>query len=114
MREYSHRLEDGKVVVDVLERKSDPIGTSLRYDDTPTEYKNTEFRTSTVESVYNLKSYTRRPKDITDMKKLEPYVDQSKLSQIQIQPNNNVEIKNIGKTDNKQMVLSTSSSKQNE
>ena len=33
MREYSHRLENGEVVVDVLERQSDPIGTGLRYDE---------------------------------------------------------------------------------
>lgn len=114
MREYSHRLENDEVVVDVLERRSDPIGTSLRYDEEPTEYKGTEFRTSSIESTYSLKSYTKRPKDITDMKKLEPYVDQSKLSQIKEHPNNNIEIKNVTKNNNKQMTYTASTPKQGE
>ena len=114
MREYSHRLENDEVVVDVLERKSDPIGTSLRYDETPTEYKDTEFRTCSIESTYNLKSYTKRPKDITDMKRLEPYIDQTKLSQIKEHPNTNVETKNITKNNNKQMTLTTNTPKQGE
>lgn len=96
MREYSHRLEDEKVVVDVLERQSDPLGTSLRYDEIPTSYLGTTFKTSTIESVYNLKGYTKRPKDITDMKKLEPFIDKEKLLQISAHPNHNVEISNIG------------------
>ena len=95
MREYSHRLEDGMVVVDVLERQSDPIGTSLRYDETPTEYMGTTFRTSSLESVYSLKAYTRRPKDITDIQKLEPFIDKSKLEALKQHPNHNVEFQNI-------------------
>lgn len=95
MREYSHRLENGEVVVDVLERQSDPIGTELRYDEKPTEYMGTTFRTSTIESVYGLKGYTRRPKDITDMQKLEPYIDKQKLEQLKQHPNHNVEIHNV-------------------
>jgi len=114
MREYSHRIENDEVVVDVLERKSDPIGTSLRYDETPTGYKDTEFRTCSIESTYSLKNYTKRPKDITDMKKLEPYVDQTKLSQIKEHPNTNVETKNITKNNNKQMTLTTNTPKQGE
>lgn len=55
MREYSHRLENGEVVVDVKERLSEPIGTSLRYDETPTIYNGVGFRTSSLESVYSLK-----------------------------------------------------------
>lgn len=96
MREYSHREENGEVIVDVLERTTDPIGTSLRYDDTSTEYYGTSFRTSTVESVYNLKGDTKRPKDITDMQKLEPYVNKEKLAQINIHRNQNVTYENIG------------------
>lgn len=95
MREYSHHLEDGMVVVDVLERQSDPIGTSLRYDETPTEYMGTTFRTSSLESVYSLKEYTRRPKDITDIQKLESFIDKSKLEALKQHPNYNVEFHNI-------------------
>ena len=95
MREYSHLLENGEVVVDVLERQSNPIGTELRYDEKPTEYMGTTFRTSTIESVYALKGYTRRPKDITDMQKLEPYIDKQKLELLKQHPNHNVEIHNV-------------------
>ncbi len=95
MREYSHRLEDGKVVVDVLERQSDPIGTELRYDERPTQYMGTSFKTSTIESVYALKEYTKRPKDITDIQKLKPYIDKQKLDSLKQHPNKNVEFHNI-------------------
>ena len=100
MREYSHRLENGEVAVDVLERRSDPRGTELRYDETPVEYMGTSFRTSTPESVYALKQYTKRPKDITDTQKLEPYIDKAKLEELHMFPNEQVEIKNIQKKTN--------------
>lgn len=95
MTEYSHRLENNIVVVDLLERKSTPLGTMLRYDETPTTYLGTSFKTSSVESVYNLKNYTKRPKDITDMKKLEQYIDKKKLEELNKNPNINIEYKNI-------------------
>ena len=95
MREYSHRLKDGEVVVDVLERQSDPIGTELRYDENPTEYMGSTFKTSTIESVYSLKGYTIRPKDITDMQKLEPFIDRQKLEALKQPPNKNVEFHNV-------------------
>ncbi len=100
MREYSHRVENGKVVIDVLERQSDPDGTMLRYDDNPTEYMGTTFRTSTVESVYSLKEYTRRPKDITDIEHLKPFIDEKKLNALKQHSNQNVEIKNIQPSNN--------------
>ncbi len=95
MREYSHRLENGEVVVDVKERLSSPIGTSLRYDDTPTVYNGVGFKTSTLESVYNLKSFTKRPKDLTDMKKLEPYINKEKLKLLQQNKNIQIMIQNV-------------------
>lgn len=100
MREYSHRVENGTVVVDVLERQSDPIGTMLRYDDNPTEYIGTTFRTSTVESVYSLKEYTRRPKDVTDNEHLTPFIDRKKLDALKQHPNQNVVIQNIQPNNN--------------
>lgn len=95
MREYSHRLKDGDIVVDVLERQSTPIGTALRYDENPVVYNGSEFRTSSIESVYNLKSYTKRPKDITDIKKLEPYIDRNKLALLSQYPCQNITIQNV-------------------
>ena len=105
MREYSHRIENGAVVVDVLERQSDPIGTMLRYDDNPMEYMGTTFRTSTVESVFSLKEYTRRPKDVTDNEHLKPFIDEKKLSALKQHPNQNVEIKNIQPNNNNKKSL---------
>lgn len=99
MREYSHRLENNEVIVDVLERQLDPEGTSLRYDDTPTTYMDTSFRTSSVESVYHLKGYTKRPKDITDMKKLEPFINQEKLKELEQHPQRNITFTNVDKNE---------------
>ncbi len=95
MREYSHREAGAIVEVDVLERRSDPVGTMLRYDDVPVEYMGTSFRTSSVESVYSLKAYTRRPKDITDIEKLKPFIDEKKLEELKQHPNFNFEFRNI-------------------
>lgn len=100
MREYSHRLEDGQVAVDVLERRSDPMATLLRYDETPTEYMGTTFKTSTVESVYSLKQYTKRPKDITDVEHLKPFINEQKLAALKQKPLDNVEIKNVKRDSN--------------
>jgi len=94
-RTYSHRLEDGKVVVDLLERKDTPTGTILRYDEEPTEYMGTSFKTSTVESVYEIKQYTERPKDVADNEKLEPFVSQEKLSQLSLNPQTKIETQNM-------------------
>lgn len=76
---YSSHEENGQVVVDLLERKQDPLGYVLRYDDTPTQYNGTSFRTSTVENVYQSKGYTNRPTDAEDMERIGKYVDQSRL-----------------------------------
>ena len=99
MREYSHRLENNEVIVDVLERQLDPEGTLLRYDYTPTTYMDTSFRTSSVESVYHLKGYTKRPKDITDMKKLEPFINQEKLKELEQHPQRNITFTNVDKNE---------------
>lgn len=101
MTEYSHRIENDKVIVDLLERKFDQIGTFLRYDDIPIEYLGSSFKTSTIESVYNLKSYMRRPKDITDMQKLEAFVDPQKLEKLKRHSNQNIESYNIEKATQK-------------
>ena len=95
MTEYSHRLEDGEVVIDVLERRSDPVGTMLRYDDKPVEFMDTSFRTGTTENVYILKGYTKRPKDYTDMEYLKPYIDEKKVEALREHPLSNEEIRNI-------------------
>ena len=54
-----------------------------------------KFKTSSIESVYSLKKYTKRPKDITDIKKLEPYIDKRKLELLDKYPNKNIIIENV-------------------
>ena len=82
MRDYSHRINNDHVAVDILERQSDLEGTALWYDDNPTNFMDTSFKTGTVESVYLLKEFTKRPKDITDMQKLEPFINKEKLAKL--------------------------------
>lgn len=95
MREYSHHIENNKVIVDVLERRTTPEGTKLRYDEKPIEFMHTTFKTSTLESVYHLKSCLKRPKDIEDMKILEPFIDKEKLNAIEKNPQQQVTFSNI-------------------
>ena len=72
---------DGEIIVDRLERSYSPLGTDLRFND---EFKlgDTIVHSCSVEHVYDLKGHTRRPKDITDMEKLESYVDNEKLKEL--------------------------------
>ena len=95
MREYSHSLENGQVRVDILERKNGIEGTILRYGIDPVNIDGVQFRCEAPESVYHLKSYTKRPKDITDMQKLEPFLNQERLKAIIAHPKENVTIENV-------------------
>ena len=45
--------------------------------------------------VYSLKQYTKRPKDLTDMKKLEQYIDKEKLAIIEANPQEQVTLTNV-------------------
>ena len=85
-RVFSHKIVDNQVEVGILERAADLTGTNLRYDETPTEYLGTSFKTSSIEFVYSLKSFTRREKDITDMEVLQPFVDEEKLKELKNHP----------------------------
>ena len=99
LREYSHKIEDENVVVNITEHEFGTVGTNLRYDDIPIVYLDTSFRTSTVESVYLLKSYTKRPKDITDLNKLEPFINRERIFTLQNCSMTTTEIKNASYTD---------------
>lgn len=97
VRKYSHREENEKVIIDVEERISDSIGVSIRYDNVPTECYGTSFRTETVECIYNIKSYIKRPKDIIDMQILEPYINKDCLNQIRTHRDKSIIYQNIKK-----------------
>ena len=105
MREYSHQIEGENVVTNVLERQSDPIGTNLRYDEEKVNYMGTTFRTSSIENVYSLKGYTRRPKDISDMQRLESFVDKKKLEALKEHPNRNIELHNVRLENKERQIL---------
>jgi hypothetical protein len=81
--EYNHYIENHKLIVNITEKSNTPIGTKLRFEEEETKYEDTYFKTSTIESVYKIKQFTKRPKDITDMKKLEKFIDYEKLEQLE-------------------------------
>lgn len=98
-REYSHHIENGKVIVEVLENKTTKEASDLRYDDTPTEFMQTSFKTSTVENVYHFKSLRKSSKDISDMKKLEPHINKDKLAAIIENPEEKNAVSNVKKSE---------------
>ena len=101
-KKYSYRIVDEKVMIDVIERKSDRHGTELRFDDKKTEFMGTSFRTCTLESIYQYKDYKKRPKDITDMRIIEPFLNKERLYELRNHPTQDTEIKDIG---NKQDIM---------
>lgn len=91
-REYYTDYEQGTKVSKVMERPSTPELTSLQYNEIPIIYNGTQFKTGSLESVYNIKKYTQRPKDQTDVKVIEPFVDKNKVETLkklsqQLEPN---------------------------
>lgn len=76
------KRKDGKDVAMVLERSNSLESTKLDYEEKTTKYAGTEFRSSTAESVYSKKVYTRNPKDILDINALEKYIDFDKIEEM--------------------------------
>ena len=74
--------ENGKKVPMILERHYPKELADLEYTQEKTKYAGAEFRTSTPESVYSKKMYTKHPKDILDIKALEGKIDKSKIAQM--------------------------------
>ena len=101
---YSHRLVDGRVVTDVKERRDDQIGSALRYGDPPVSFGGTTFRSEAIESVYIIKDYTKRPKDVTDMEKLAPHLDKEKLEELKKHPHKEVTIEDVGLRQGEQVI----------
>lgn len=78
VREY-YKEEDKIKVFEKIEPKE---LTTLKYSDELKKYKNVEFKACTIESVYNIKKYVKREKDMDDLSKLEKYVDKEKVDRI--------------------------------
>ncbi len=77
IREYY--MENGEP--QVLERHMPKELVDLEYNSKTTEYKGTRFRTSTPESVYAKKLYTRHEKDLLDISNLRKKIDQTKIDE---------------------------------
>ncbi len=71
-------MKDGEP--QVLERYMPKELVDLEYTSKTTEYKGTRFRTSTPESVYAKKSYTKHEKDLLDLNALKGKIDQEKIA----------------------------------
>ena len=83
IREYfMQENENGEKVPMVLERHYPKELADLEYNKEETEYAGTRFRTSTPESVYVKKMYTRHPKDMLDIKALKDKIDYSKIEEM--------------------------------
>lgn len=81
VREYFMQEEnDGKKVPMVLERKYPKELVDLEYQEQEVEFAGTKFRTSTPESVYMKKIYTRHEKDLLDIEALKDKIDEQKIA----------------------------------
>lgn len=80
IREYfMQERENGEKVPMVLERHCPKELVDLEYTEQETEFAGTRFRTSTPESVYAKKMYTRHEKDMLDIQALKDKVDERKI-----------------------------------
>lgn len=83
IREYfMQENENGEKVPMVLERHCPKELVDLEYTQEEVEYAGTRFRTSTPESVYAKKIYTRQPKDMLDIEALKDKIDYSKIEEM--------------------------------
>lgn len=82
IREYfMQERENGEKVPMVLERHCPKELVDLEYTEQETEFAGTRFRTSTPESVYAKKMYTRHEKDMLDIQALKDKVDERKIAE---------------------------------
>lgn len=82
IREYfMQERENGEKVPMVLERHCPKELVDLEYTSEETEFAGTKFRTSTPESVYAKKMYTRHDKDMLDIQALKDKVDERKIEE---------------------------------
>ncbi len=96
--DYLQREYNGEVIVDRLERNYNPIGTHLRFDNR-CECNGVLANVCSTEHVYNLKSVSRREKDLTDMEVLAEYIDKDKLKEIRRNNNTKQIVRNVRKED---------------
>lgn len=92
--DYLQREYNGEVFVDRLERGYSTLGTDLRFNN-EFKYGGVNIKSCSIEHVYDLKSHTKRPKDITDMKVLEKYVDKEKLKDLRRNTNTKQIVKDV-------------------
>lgn len=100
--DYKQRKKDDVVIVDRIDRHYNLAATGLRFGNV-CQVNGVLARVCSPEHVYELKGCTKRPKDVTDMEVLEPYIDKEKLKEIRRQSNTKVVVKNVIPED--QMVM---------
>lgn len=82
IREYfMQEKENGEKVPMVLERNCPKELVDLEYTVEATEFAGTRFKTSTPESVYAKKIYTKNKKDMLDIEALKDKVDKKKIEE---------------------------------
>ena len=82
LKEYNHRMLGDSLNTYIILRFYDPVGTELRYSNDVCVCNGIKCKMSSIENIYDLKSYTRRPKDLVDMDKFETAIDKNKLKEI--------------------------------
>ena len=75
VKEYYKGKKNGREVPMILERRLPKELVELEYTTQATTYGDTYFRTSTPESIYSKKSYTRQPKDLLDLEALDGHIN---------------------------------------
>lgn len=87
IREYfMDKEKNGKEVPMVLERNCLKELVDLEYTSEETEFAGTKFKTSTIESVYVKKMYTKTPKDMLDIEVLKDKIDEKKITEMKKYP----------------------------
>lgn len=78
VREYYKENDETKIFESIIPKEL----SDLKFSDEIKKYKDIQFKSCTVESVYNIKKYIKRDKDLDDLKKMEKYVDNEKVDRI--------------------------------
>ena len=94
LKEYEHKLSFDTVLTNIILRYYDEEGTKLRYGNDIVDVDGIKCKMCTLENIYDMKSYTRRPKDVEDMNNIESYVDKNLLKELRRHTNKKDIIKN--------------------
>lgn len=92
--EYIPKEYEGNIIIDRIDKSYTLEGTNIRFNNS-IDLDGIRIKTCSTEYIYDLKSHYNRPKDITDMEKLEGLIDKSKLKELRRNTNTKQIVKNI-------------------